>query len=75
MHISQNSKLIKFLSTTETLWCKYRSVLSLNRSSMTTDRSVDLGRIAMHPKRLASISEINVLNAFVSSGPRKLNYC
>jgi len=32
------------------------------------------GKIKMHPKRFASISDNSVLNAFISSGPRKLNY-
>jgi len=41
---------------------------------MTTDRLVKLERMAMHRKRLASISDNSVLNAFISSGPRKLDY-
>ena len=49
-------------------------MLSLNRSSITTDRMVNLERMAMHPKMLASISDISVLNASISSGPRKLDY-
>ena len=40
---------------------------------MTPDRLVNLGRIAMHPKRLAfSISDISVFTSFISSGTRKL---
>ena len=42
--------------------------------SMTPDRLVNLGLMAMHPKRLASISDISVFNSFISSGPRKLVY-
>jgi len=41
---------------------------------MTTDRLVKLERMVMHPKKLASISDNSVFNAFISSGPRKLNY-
>jgi len=40
---------------------------------MTNDRLVNLGRMAMHPKRLDLISDNSVLNAFISKGPRKLN--
>ena len=39
-------------------------------SSMTTNRLVKLKRMAMHPKRLASISG----NSVLYSCPRKLNY-
>jgi len=39
---------------------------------MTPDRLINLGWMAMHPKRLASISDISVFNSFISSGPRKL---
>ena len=42
---------------------------------ITTDRLVNLGRMTIHPKRPTSISDISGLNAFISSGPRKLNYC
>ena len=41
---------------------------------MTTERLVKLERMAMYSKSLASISDNSVLNAFISSGPRKLNY-
>ena len=41
---------------------------------MTPDRLVNLGRMTMHPKRLASISDISVFNSFISSGLRKLVY-
>jgi len=41
---------------------------------MTPDRLINLGWMAMHPKRLASISDISVFNSFTSSGPRKLVY-
>ena len=37
-------------------------------------RLVKQEKMAMHPKRLASISDISVFNAFISSGSRKLNY-
>jgi len=39
---------------------------------MTTYRFVKLERMVMHLKRLASISDNNVLNAFIIDGPRKL---
>ena len=41
---------------------------------MTTERLVKLERMAMYSKSLASISDNSVLNPFISSGPRKLNY-
>ena len=43
-------------------------MLSLNKSS--TDRLVNLGRMTMHPKRLASVLDISVLNTFTSSSPK-----
>ena len=52
----------------------FRRLLTWNRTSMTTDRLVKLERMAMHKKWLASLSDNSVLNAFISSGPRKLNY-
>jgi len=39
----------------------------MNRSSVTTDRLVNLGRMAMHPKRLASISDISVLKPLIQA--------
>ena len=33
-----------------------------------------LERMAMNPKRLALVSDNSVINTFISSGPRKLNY-
>ena len=50
-----------------------RRLLTWNRSSMTTDRLVKLQRMAMHARRLASISEKSVFNGFFD-GSRKLNY-
>ena len=59
---------------TETLWCKYGSMLSLNKSSIsiTTDRLVNLERMA----REACLNfGHRGFKAFNSSGPREQNYC
>ena len=47
-----------------------RRLLTWYRSSMTTDRLVKLERMTLHSKRLASISDNSVLNAFILSSPR-----
>ena len=74
-------RLIEIILTYPVTSCKgersfslLRRVLTWNRSSMPSDRLVNLGRMAMLPKRLASISDISVFNSFISSGPRKLVY-
>ena len=74
-------RLIEIILTYPVTSCKgersfslLRRVLTWNRSSMTPDRLINLEWMAMHPKRLASISDISVFNSFISSGPRKLVY-
>ena len=73
------SRLIQIMLTYPVTSCEgersfslLRRLLTWNRSSMTADRLVILGRMAIHPKRLASISDINVLNSFIYSSLRKL---
>ena len=75
------SRLIQILLTYPVTSCEgersyslLRRLLTWNRSSMTTERLVNLGRMAMHPRRLASLSDESILNQFILNGPRRMSF-
>ena len=75
------SRLIQILLTYPVTSCEgersfslLRRLLTWNRSSMTMERLVNLGRMAMHPRRLASLSDESILNQFILNGPRRMSF-